>query len=383
MRVGIVAGETSGDLLGAELMASLQERNSDIEFVGIGGEQMISRGLECLDSIDQFRMNGFVEPLRRLPQLYALLHSLVTRLSDVDIMVGVDFNVFNFMLERRLKLRGIPTVHYVSPSVYAWRRGRTKRVSECADTLLALFPFEPDFYEKGAVNVVFVGHPLADEIQPRRDREQERRVAREELDVNQDATVIALLPGSRKSEIRFHGDLFCRAAARIETLLGNEQHCTFIVPCIEPHIENSMRNYTRLYSHVDIRLTEFPSMRVFAASDAALVKSGTSTLEAMLMRVPMTVAYRMGPITYSLIRSLLHTEWVALPNILTGSQFVPEFLQHYATSENLAVSLTRELENSRTSDKYFDVCESLHTNLRQNASSRAADSVLATLNDGN
>ena len=376
MKVGIVAGEASGDLLGAELMVSLRQRIGDVNFIGVGGERMRTEGLHVLESADRFSMNGFVEPLVRIPELLKVLRSLAVRLADVDVMVGVDFNVFNFMLEKRLKAQGVPTVHYVSPSVYAWRRGRIHTVGKSADVLLTLFPFEPAYYEDTQVKAVFVGHPLANQVDPNTDWASQCEHSRASLAIDRSSTVIALLPGSRNSEIRSHLDLFLRSAERIQDLLSRTEQCVFLVPCAHEKAAERVATHGRKFPHLKLHAIRSGSLEVFAASDVALVKSGTSTLEAMLKRVPMVVAYRAGPITYSIVRAILQTKWVALPNILTQRELVPEFLQQAASSETLAVAVCQELARARSESNYFEPFDQLHRSLRQDASARAAAAVM-------
>ena len=216
MRVGIVAGETSGDILGAGLMRAIQCRVDGVEFTGVGGEQMLAEGLQSRAALSRLAVNGFVDPLKRLPDLLRLLKDLVRHFSQsgVDVVVGVDFNVFNLLAERLAKRRGIPTAHYVSPSVYAWRRGRVKRIGRAADVVMALFPFEPALYRDHGVRAVFVGHPLADDIGPDAGSDAARGAARERLQIDEDAVVIALLPGSRRSEVEALGEIFLSAASR-------------------------------------------------------------------------------------------------------------------------------------------------------------------------
>lgn len=357
-------------------MAALSQKVGDVQFVGVGGERMRSQGLFALESIDRFSMNGFVEPLTRFPELLKLLKSLATQLASVDVMVGVDFNVFNLLLERRLKSRGIPTVHYVSPSVYAWRRNRVRKIEKSADLLFTLFPFEPAYYENSGTKALFVGHPLADRISPSRNRNLERKLARDQLSIGHSATAVAVLPGSRKSEIRSHLDLFLRAAERVQAMLKEERQFVFVVPCVNDNTANLVKDRSSVYSHLDVRVVTSNSLEVFRACDAALVKSGTSTLEAMLMRVPMVVAYQTGPLTYAIVRSVLQTRWVALPNILTDRELVPEFLQHAATPESLSFALCQELRSSEESSGYFDEFDRLHIELRCSASAKAAEAIL-------
>lgn len=376
MKVGIVAGEASGDLLGAELMAALRHRDNDLQFIGVGGPRMDAEGLCALHSIDRFSMNGFVEPLLRIPELVGLLNDLAGKLANVDVMVGVDFNVFNFMLERRLKVQGVPTVHYVSPSVYAWRRGRVRKIEECVDLLLALFPFECAYYEDTSVDVRFVGHPLADRLDPDRDRIAERQMARKDLSIDLHSTVVALLPGSRVSELKCHLELFFRVAERIRALHSTDERLVFVIPCANDRALDKVRQHANRFGHLDVRLDSGNSLRTFAASDVALVKSGTSTLEALLLRVPMVVTYQAGPITYSIVRSVLQTEWVALPNILAQRELVPEFLQQSGSGETLALAVCSELARSRSDPAYFAAFDKLHRSLRKGNAARAADAVL-------
>ena len=375
MKIGIVAGEVSGDTLGAKLMHALRRQHSAIEFLGVGGTQMEAAGLVPLESIDRFSFNGFLEPIKRLPELLGLVASLTDRLTTVDVVIGVDFNVFNLKLEKKLKARGIPTVHYVSPSVYAWRRGRIYRIERSADLLLTLYPFEPNYYRDTQVRAVFVGHPLADEIDPTRDRATVRTEAREELGLDSDAVVVALLPGSRFSEVDFHKELFLETCNRFQTKLDHEA-CQFVIPCRHEKANFALRDELEHYPDVELQITDRDSQLVLAAADVALVKSGTSTLEAMLLRVPMVVTYRIGWLTYAIVRSLLHTPRVALPNILANRRLVPEFIQHRATAEMLASQLTSELQRARTEGDFFAEFDHMHQTLRQNNAETAAIAVL-------
>lgn len=375
MKVGLVAGEASGDALGAQLMQSIRRQQPAVQFVGVGGTQMESEGLILLESIDRFSFNGFLEPIKRLPELLGLVASLADRLATVDVMVGVDFNVFNFKLERQLKNRGVPTVHYVSPSVYAWRRGRAQKIARSADSLLTLYPFEPQYYVHSRVDAVFVGHPLADQIDPTTNRTDQRLQARQSLDLSADSVVVALLPGSRYSEVNFHKDLFLETCNRFQQKL-NPLPCQFVIPCRHAKATNVIRHEQRHFPQLDLQITTESSQRVLAAADVALVKSGTSTLEAMLLRTPMVVTYRIGWLTYAIVRSLLHTPRVALPNILADRELVPEFIQHRATAEQLATQLQLELQRARTERGYFDEFHRIHQSLRQDNAQKAASVVL-------
>ena len=375
MKVGIVAGEASGDVLGAQLMHALRRQHSDVEFLGVGGSQMATEGLRSLESIDRFSFNGFLEPIKRLPELLNLIASLADRLANVDVMIGVDFNVFNLKLEKQLKARGVPTVHYVSPSVYAWRRGRANRIERCADLLLTLYPFEPQYYNDAQIRTVFVGHPLADEIEPTTNRESSREHARQVLGLSSNAVVVALLPGSRFSEVNFHKELFLETCDRFRMKI-NPESSQFVVPSRHAEASAVLRHEQSHFPEVDLRITDKNSQLVLAAADVALVKSGTSTLEAMLIRTPMVVTYRIGWLTYAIVRSLLHTPRVALPNILANQDVVPEFIQHRATAEILASQLATELHRSQSENDFFAEYDRLHYTLRQNNADKAACAVL-------
>ena len=377
LRVGIVAGEISGDILGAGLMRAIQCRVDGVEFTGVGGERMLSEGLQSRADLSRLAVNGFVDPLKRLPDLLRLLSDLVRHFSHsgVDVVVGVDFNVFNLLAERLAKRRGIPTAHYVSPSVYAWRPGRVKRIGRAADVVMALFPFEPDLYRDHGVRAVFVGHPMADDIGPEAGSHAARMEARERLELDQDDVVIALMPGSRMSEIEALGGIFLASAARLRSELGE---CAFVVPCPDPRIHDMLSEKLRGRSDgLDVRLTAGNSLEALTAADGVLVKSGTGTLEAMLLRRPMVVTYRLGPLTYRIVNALKSSEFVALPNILSGRRLVPELLQDAAEPERLARALLAEMRRAREEPDYFDEFDRQHAILRRGASGRAAETVLS------
>ncbi len=384
LRVGIVAGETSGDILGARLMRAIKSRVDGVEFTGIGGEQMLAQGLQSRAALSRLAVNGFVDPLKRLPDLLRLLSDLVRHFSQsgVDVVVGVDFNVFNLLQERLAKRRGIPTAHYVSPSVYAWRRGRVKRIGRAADVVMALFPFEPALYRDHGVRAVFVGHPMADEIGPEAGSRAARTAARGRLELDEDDVVIALMPGSRMSEIEALGEIFLATAARLHSELGE---CAFVVPCPDPRIHDMMsgmlsEKLRERAAEFKVRLTAGNSLEALTAADGVLVKSGTGTLEAMLLRRPMVVTYRLGPLTYRIVNALKHSEFVALPNILSGRRLVPELLQDEAEPERLARALLAEMRRAREEPDYFDEFDRQHAILRRGASERAAETVLALVN---
>ena len=381
MKIGIVAGETSGDILGGRLMAAIRDRAGDVEFVGVGGESMLAQGLQALAPLEALAVNGFKDPLLRSPSLFRLLRRLRRRFlaEPMDVVVGVDFNVFNFMLERAVKKRGMPTAHYVSPSVYAWRPGRIKRIAKTADAVLALYPFEPSLYRDHGGRAVFVGHPLADEIAPDAGSVDARRRARETLGVAPDGFVVALLPGSRSSEIAYHGAIFLRTAACLRETFPDAE---FVIPAPTSTVHDAMQRVLAEVPVSGVGLVHGQSRAVIAAADLVLVKSGTATLEAMLLRRPMVVTYRMGALSAWLIRRLKTSPYVALPNILTGRELVPELLQEQAQPERLTNALIEEYRRCQDDPAYLDTCAHWHEKLRQGGAGKAAEVVLSLTGRG-
>ena len=380
-KIGIVAGEASGDILGSRLMAAIQERRPGAQFVGVGGETMQAAGLEALAPLEALAVNGFKEPLLRLPSLLRLLRRLRRHFVErVDAVVGVDFNVFNLLLERGVKRRGIPTAHYVSPSVYFWRRGRIKRIGKAADVVLALFPFEPALYAERGAKAVFVGHPLADEIDPEDGSDAAKAAARTDLGIAPDGPVVALLPGSRRSEIGLLGKLFLDAAALLRE--GAYGDAAFVIPLPTTSVYEAMAAVLAAHPIKEsgaVRLVAGQSRRVLAAADLVLAKSGTATLETMLLRRPMVVCYRLGAPSAWVVRRLQRSEFVALPNILAGRALVPELLQEQADPGRLADALAAEHKRWRTDDGCREACAHWHEQLRCGGAGNAADAVLALI----
>ena len=383
MKIGIVAGEISGDILGARLMAAIRERRADVSFSGVGGEAMLAQGLEALAPLQALAVNGFKDPLLRLPALVRLLRKLRRHFvaENVAVVVGVDFNVFNLLLERGVKKRDIATAHYVSPSVYFWRRGRIESIRKAADVVLALFPFEPPLYAARGARAVFVGHPLADEIGLEDGSEAARRQAREALGVVAEGPVVALLPGSRRSEIDFLGRVFLDAAAQLAF-----DDAVFLVPTPSAAVHSAMAAVVAARrretgDELAVRLVQGQSRTVIAASDLVLAKSGTATLETMLLRRPMVVAYRLGAVSAWLVMRLKTSDFVALPNILAGRELVPELLQQDAEPAQLAAALQEQYRRAHTDDDYLAACAAWHERLRQGGAGKAAEAVLALVNE--
>ena len=359
-------------------MRALASRLGGVRFVGVGGEAMLAAGLAPLADMDQLRVNLFKDPLLRLPSLMRLLARLRRQMlaEGVELFIGVDFNVFNLLLEGRLKPAGVRTVHYVSPSVYAWRPRRVRRIARAADLLLALYHFEGAFYAKTALPVAFVGHPLADAIPLDGGSEANRAAARRALGLPQEHPAIALLPGSRMGEIRQHLGLMLDAAALLQKHL---QSTRFLIPCPDPTIAAAVAPAVQARPDLPIQTLPGDARQALTACNGAIIKSGTATLEAMLLRRPMVITYRLGALNYRIARLLVRTEFVGLPNLLAGRALVPELLQHQATPENLAAELLKALDKSAAQAETLRTFRMLHEGLRRNADEQAAQAVLKLL----
>lgn len=372
-RIAIVAGEASGDRLGAGLIRAVQARRPDARFVGIAGSAMRESGCEAWFDAADLAVMGIFEVLRDLPRLVRIKRTLERRLLDEppDVFVGIDAPDFNLRVERRLRANGIRTVHYVSPSVWAWRRGRVRVLRNACDRVLCLLPFESAFLEQHGVPAEFVGHPLADEIpQP-----LSAAAARERLGLDA-GRVVALLPGSRQGELARLGPLFAQAAAR---LARASTGIVFAAPMASPALEKMFREQFRAHAPgVDARFFAGRVHDVVAASDVVLLTSGTASLETMLLGRPMVVAYRMSALTYDLLwlTSLPATQWFSLPNLLARRELVPELLQHAATPVAVADALAGLLDSPGRRETMCSEFEALGNQLRRSASERAARAVL-------
>ena len=339
----------------------------EFEFIGVGGPKMIDAGLKSLASIDQFLVNGFLDPLIKLPELYALYKKLLVDFyrGEIDLFIGIDFNVFNFLIEKRLKKKGIRIVHYVSPSVYAWRKGRTKKIGKFVDLLLCLFPFEPGFYKDTELKAVYVGHPKASAIKIDKSELVKRR-GRERLDLPMGSTVLAVLPGSRKSEIHLLFRVFIESAIAFSKLITTPVFV--VIPCANARAKEEIELLKNAFPSIDIRLYEQELSSVLYASDIVLTKAGTSTLDCLLHRRPMVVSYKLGRFSYFFARFLVDTRFVSLPNIISGKEMVPELLQDDATAESLSEALLKELKKSKVVEGYFSDFEEIHRQLATGAS---------------
>jgi lipid-A-disaccharide synthase len=369
LRIALVAGEASGDILGSGLMRAIKARHPDAQFIGVGGPLMEAEGMVSYFPMERLSVMGLVEVLGRLRELLAKRKVLIQTLIDEkpDVFIGIDAPDFTLNIELQLRRAGIKTVHYVSPSVWAWRQKRVLKIREGCDLMLTLLPFEARFYEEKGVPVKFVGHPLADTIP----LEADRAAARAELGLG-DGSVVALMPGSRGGEVGRLGTLFLDAA---QLLLAQRPGLRFVLPCASPQRRAQIEQLLQ-GRELPLTLLDGGSHLALAACDAVLIASGTATLEALLYKRPMVVAYRMAPITFWILKRLVKSPYVSLPNLLAQRLLVPELLQDAATAETLAQTLLPLLEGGQEQTSGFD---EIHRTLRRDASNQAAEAVLSLI----
>ncbi len=375
LQIGIVAGETSGDYLAAGLMRALKKRFSKIEFSGIGGPCMQAEGLHVLYPMEQISIMGLDELARSLFTIITIRRNLFrffTRKKPA-LFIGVDVPDFNLGLEEKLKKQGIATVHYVSPTVWAWRSYRIRKIRRAVSHMLTLFPFEADFYRLHNVSVDFVGHPIADEIGMAHDRFK----LRNDLQLQPDKErVVAILPGSRMVEVKRLGSLFIQTAHALQQAVPNLQ---FVAPFANPQTQQLFSTLLHPYPQLPFTLVQGKSRQAIAASDVALVASGTAALEAALLRVPMVVAYKGSWVSYLLVRMLAHVDYFSMPNNLLPQPIVPELIQAKANVNNLVSEISRYLLNPDEHQMVRDAFSDIITSLRCGASEKAADAVCAIL----
>lgn len=374
LRFGIVAGEASGDLLGAGLMAALKDR-VPCSFEGICGPAMIGQGGLSRYPMESLSVMGISEVLGHLPRLLRMRRELIQYFSATrpDCVIGIDAPDFTLPLECALKKQGIPVVHYVSPTVWAWRRGRVKTVAKSADLLLTLFPFEPPYYT-GKMEALFVGHPLADAIESRNDT----ATARNELCLEADGLVIALLPGSRESELKAHAELFVKTAMRLALRYPG---CRFIVPFVNRETRAVFDDALTAHRAFDLPITRLHghARLAMAAADIVLVASGTAALEAALIGRPMIVVYRLSGLSYRLIKTLSRLDYYSLPNHLVGHRLVPELIQEQATPDRLVRDAERLIEDAGSRLEMTRELGTIREALRRGANARAAEAVLGLI----
>jgi len=372
IRIGIVAGEASGDLLGAALVRAVRSQYPDADFYGIAGPGMQAAGARTLVPMEKLSVRGYVEALRSLPELFRIRGRLASQfLQDrPDLFIGVDAPDFNLGLERRLKRAGIHTVHYVSPSVWGWRPGRMDGIRKAVDHVLTVFPFEDALYRKAGIASTFVGHPLADQLPLTPARDEARRQLR--LPLGQ--KVVALLPGSRMSEIQAHADLYLETARQLALRMPEAR---FLVPLATRETREAFerRLYARDAESLNLTILFGHARLALQAADVGLVASGTATLEAALARCPMVITYRVPGLTYRLMLRSAIIPYAGLPNILSGEFIVPEILQDQATAANLAQALGNWMSHKEARALLEARYEAMHRSLKRDN----ADCVLRAL----
>lgn len=377
MRIALVAGEASGDTLGAALIEALRRRFPGATFAGVAGPKMKAQGCEAWFESEELAVMGLTEILKHLPRLLRMRAALTDRLLEwrPDVFVGIDSPEFNLGLARKLKRHGLRTVQYVSPQVWAWRQGRVRTIGEACDLVLCLLPFEPEFYREHGVRAAFVGHPLADQIP----MEIDRSIARAELGIPQGARVLAVLPGSRRGEVERLADVFAGAAqllaARVPGLIS-------IAPMVTPTLRDLFAaRCAELAPRAAVRMLDGNSRVALAAADVVLVASGTATLETALSKRPMVVAYKLGAVTAFLLRQLklVKLKHFSQPNLLARAELVPEFFQEAASAVNLADALARWLERPAEVERVQKEFAAIHAQLRCNGAERAAAEVAELL----
>ncbi len=375
-KIAIVAGEASGDLLGGHLIAALNKERNDLSFFGIAGPRMLQQGAKTLFEMERLSVRGYFEVIKHLYGLLKLRKSLLKQILDEkpDVFIGIDAPDFNFWLERQLKKRGIPTIHYVSPSIWAWRGGRIRKIKRAVTHMLALFPFEPALYEAVNMPVTYVGHPLADALPLRPKTDQARKM----LKLEDERFIVAMLPGSRQSEVAQHAEFFVETA---ELMSHYHKQVKFLVPLItratrdlfETAIDkngNSQLNMQLLFGHAHDAME---------AADFVVVASGTATLEAALLKRPMIITYRMPTISWWLLKPMHYLPYVGLPNVLAKRFVVPELLQKEATAEAVTEKMNAMLEDEQGLKEIKKEFTDIHKSLKQNSAKKAADVVLSYL----
>lgn len=375
-RIAMVAGEASGDLLASHLIRALRERVPDAEFYGIGGPNMEREGFRALWSCERLAVHGYVDALKRYRELSGMRKALLERIraDRPDAFIGVDAPDFNLWLERRVREAGMPAIHFVSPSIWAWRRGRIADIAAAVSHMLCLFPFETPLYEEAGIAASYVGHPLADVLP----LEPDRAAARERLQLPADATIVAMLPGSRESEVRNLAPTYL-ATARL--LAERHPGIAFVVPL-------ATRETRRLFEAamqeqgddpLPLRILFGHAVDAMTAADVVLVASGTASLEAALLKRPMVISYRIGKWQYRLMKRMAYLPWVGLPNILCNETVVPELLQDEARPQALVGAIEHWLADADARAALARRFTALHLSLRQNTSQKAADAILPYL----
>ena len=376
MRIGVLAGEASGDILGSRVLKELRAQCDELIVEGIGGPLMEAQGLTSMFPMDRLSVMGFVEPLKRLPELLHIRRAVFEHFRDnpPDIFLGIDSPDFNLRLERKLREQGIKTAHLVSPSVWAWRQGRVKKIKQSVDLMLCLFPFETQVYQDHQVPVRFVGHPLADELPNRVDA----LAARQALGLATDNKLLAMLPGSRSGEVSRLAPAFL-AAARL--LWQQNPQLRFVMPAANTAREVELKALLAQQPDLPVTLVCGHSRETMAAADAVLLASGTATLEAALIKRPMVVTYRMAAFSWWLVTRLVKISFAALPNVLAGRSVVPELLQDAAVPEAMAAAIETLLADEAIANQ-LQAFDRIHVQLKQGYAAKSANALLQ-LHEGN
>ncbi|MDO3382252.1 lipid-A-disaccharide synthase [Gilvimarinus algae] len=374
IRIGIVAGEASGDILGAGLIRALKKRYDHIEFSGIGGPLMLAEGFHSFFPQDRLAVMGLIEPLKRLPELLRIRRFLTEHFSEQqpDVFIGIDSPDFNLTLEEKLKKAGVKTAHYVSPSIWAWRQGRIKKIKRAVGVMLNILPFETALYESHQVAAIFVGHPLADEIP----LEVDKLAARQALELETQAPTVAIMPGSRHSEVERLGPVFFAAARR---MLAQRPGLKFVVPAASGQRYQQIHQQLGAFSDLPVRLISGRSQDVMAAADVVLLASGTTALEAMLLKKPMVVSYKMAWLSFQIMKAMALVRFVSLPNLLKDELIVPELLQGDATEQGISDAVLEFFAKPAKAEALKTVFLELHEQLRCGANERAADGLVALM----
>ncbi|WP_420885635.1 lipid-A-disaccharide synthase [Candidatus Vallotia tarda] len=376
LKLAMVAGEASGDLLAASLLTGLASRLPiDTEYYGIGGPRMISHRFNAHWSIDKLSVRGYVEALRHIAEILHIRNKLKRQLltEPPSVFIGVDAPDFNLSLERELRYAGIPTIHYVCPSIWAWRGKRIKKIVTAVDHMLCIFPFETEILNKAGVESTYVGHPLADLIPMKPDRLDARRKS----GFPEEKPLVAVLPGSRYSEIQLIGPTFF---ATMDLMHKREPSLHFVVPAPNAFIRSILQPLADRYSNLPLTLTEGNAQLVMTAADVVLVKSGTVTLEAALLKKPMVISYKVPWLTKKVMLRQSYLPYIGLPNILAGRFVVPEILQHFATPEALANATLLQLNNESNRRTLVNMFTEIHERLRRNAAARASEVIIDIIN---
>ncbi|WGO84830.1 lipid-A-disaccharide synthase [Arsenophonus apicola] len=372
LTIGLVAGETSGDILGAGLIRALKQQVPNARFVGVAGPLMQAEGCEAWYEMEELAVMGIVEVLGRLPRLLQIRVDLTRRFAKLqpDVFVGIDAPDFNITLERKLKQTGLKTIHYVSPSVWAWRQDRVFKIGEATDLVLALLPFEKRFYDRYDIPCRFIGHTMADIIPLQPDKQ----AARAQLNITHDAKCLAILPGSRRTEVEMLSADFLQAA---QILIKDFPQLQILVPIVNQQRRQQFEAiYRKVSPTLPLNILDGQARLAMMAADVTLLASGTASLECMLVKCPMVVGYRMKPVTYWIAKRLVKIPFISLPNLLAGEALVKEFIQQDCQPEQLADSLKSLLNDEKKVEQLKQTFLQLHKSIRCHADQQAAEAVL-------